>query len=84
MIVELFTRPGCHLCHDARAVIQEAARHFKFELRERNVEEDAAWESSFGQEIPVVLIDGRKQFKYRVSLPKLLRVLARAASKRRR
>ena len=66
MIIELFSRPGCHLCDEAKKVLAAAAVRHAFEFIERNVEEKAEWESQFGQEIPVVFIDGRKVFKYRV------------------
>ncbi len=77
MIVELYTRPGCHLCEEAKQILLAAAQRHQFELVERNVEENRDWEACFGQEIPVVLIDGRKAFKYRISLARLDRYLRR-------
>ncbi len=75
MIVELYTRPGCHLCEEAKQILLAAAQRHRFELVERNVEESKEWEARFGQEIPVVLIDGRKAFKYRISPSRLDRYL---------
>ncbi len=75
MIVELYTRPGCHLCEEAKQILLAAAQRHRFELVERNVEESKEWEARFGLEIPVVLIDGRKAFKYRISRRRLDRYL---------
>ena len=75
MIVELFSRPGCHLCEEARKVVLAAARVHTFQFVERNVEESADWERQFGQEIPVVFIDGHKAFKCRVNPAELDRSL---------
>ena len=80
MIVELYTRPGCHLCEEAKQILLTAAERHQFDLVERNVEENRDWEARFGHEIPVVLIDGRKAFKYRVSPRRLDRYFRREAA----
>ncbi len=77
MIVELYTRPGCHLCEEAKQILLAAAQTHRFDLVERNVEENKEWEARFGQEIPVVFIDGRKAFKYRIPPRRLDRYLRR-------
>jgi len=66
MIVEPFSRPVCHLREEARKVLLAAAGRNAFELIGRNLEDKEQWESQFGQEIPVVFINGRKAFKNRV------------------
>lgn len=78
MIVELFSRPGCHLCDEAKAVLSDAAKRFPFQLIERNVEDKEEWERNFGHEIPLVFINGRKAFKYRVPPAELQRMLSRS------
>ena len=77
MIVEIYTRPGCHLCDAAKEVLLAAGRRFRFELVERNVEDSSSWEEAFGREVPVVFINGRKAFKYRVPPKELDRLLLR-------
>ena len=67
MIIELFSRPSCHLCDEAKKVIREAARRHKFDFVERNVDDNPNWQSEYGHEVPVVLVNGRKAFKYSVS-----------------
>lgn len=79
MIIELFTRPRCHLCDDAKRVLQAAALRFDFRLIEKNVEDNAQWEFEFGEDIPVIFVNGRKAFKHRVSLAQVEKYLSRVA-----
>lgn len=64
--VDIYSRPGCHLCDDAKEVIERVRRQYPFELRVINVETDPELEAAYGTEIPVVVINGNKAFKYRV------------------
>ena len=75
--VEMFSRPGCHLCDEARDVIEEARTRFAFDFQVVNIDEDSELESAYGSEIPVVRINGNKAFKYRVSRRELERKLER-------
>ncbi|RME00694.1 MAG: hypothetical protein D6812_09305 [Deltaproteobacteria bacterium] len=73
--VELLSRPGCTLCHEAKAVLSRVRRRYPFTMIERNIEEDPDLLHRYGEEIPVVLIDGRKAFKFNVSEAALRRRL---------
>jgi len=64
--VEIYSRPACHLCDEAKEVIERVRRRIPFSLRVINIEEDQELEAKYGTEIPVVLINGNKAFKYRV------------------
>lgn len=64
--VEIYSRPGCHLCDVAKETIENVRKRVPFDLRITNVESDPALETAYGQEIPVVMINGQKAFKYRV------------------
>lgn len=75
MIIEIYTRPGCHLCDEAKEVLRAAEKRFHIEIVEKNVETDGAWKRAFGQEVPVVFINGRKAFKYRIPPKELERYL---------
>lgn len=55
----LYTRPGCHLCADAAALLRRLQSETPFELREVNVDEDAALRERYGQQIPVIAAGGR-------------------------
>ena len=62
----LYTRPGCHLCDDARAIVQglledRAARGRRTAaIHERDITTDPAWERQFFATIPVVELGGRR------------------------
>lgn len=77
MELMLYTRPGCHLCEEAKTQLQPLLAEFGLNLREVNVDSDAALAARFGEEVPVVFLDGRKLAKYRVDLPALRRALER-------
>jgi glutaredoxin len=75
--IEIYTRPGCHLCDEALAELQDATSRFDFELVQRDVQENPEWEAEFGLEVPVIFIDGRKAFKYRIPPGELRKRLSR-------
>jgi glutaredoxin len=77
LIIEIYSRPGCHLCDEAKKTILEAAGKFPFDLVERNVQENPQWEAEHGNDIPVVFIDGRKAFKHHVPPAALARYLSK-------
>jgi glutaredoxin len=64
--IDIYSRPGCHLCDEAKDVIDRVRERHAFEVRIINIEEDPELESAYGTEIPVVFINGNKAFKYRV------------------
>ena len=76
--VTLYTRPGCHLCEDAKTAIAPLLREFGFVLREVNIENDAVLEERFGWDIPVVFIGARKAAKHRVDVQQLRHQLEQA------
>jgi glutaredoxin len=73
----LYSRPGCHLCDDMKAVVEPVARQFGCSIEEVDISGDAALEAQFGSEIPVLFVNGRKAFKYRVSTHELRERLRR-------
>ena len=75
--VRLYTRPGCHLCEEARAAMLAAGCPDEFELEEINIDEDPALKKLYGWEIPVVTINGHKAFKYRLTAEEFRRKLRR-------
>lgn len=64
--VTLYTRVGCHLCDVAKDVLEEVRRERPFELATIDVDTDAVLVERYGMEVPVVTINGRKAFKFRV------------------
>jgi glutaredoxin len=77
--VTLYTRKGCCLCDDAKRVLEAVRGRAAFELHEVDIDTDAGLRSSYNDEVPVIAINGRKAFKYRVSEQELLKKLAARA-----
>ena len=73
--VVLLTKPGCCLCDTVKAQLGKLREVTPFSLREVNILEDTAAYAQFCEEIPVVFIDGRKAFKYRLDEKAFLRRL---------
>jgi glutaredoxin len=62
--VTLYSQPGCHLCDDARAVLERVRARIPFELRERDINENDALVLSHLERIPVIELDGEELFEY--------------------
>ena len=73
--IEIYSRPGCHLCDQARAVIEEFRGKYEMAIRTINVETSADLETRFGMDIPVVFLDGEEAFRHRVNPGELERKL---------
>jgi glutaredoxin len=73
----LYGRADCHLCHEMRAVVQSVARERELEVEEVDVDTDPALVAAYGAEVPVLCVNGRKAFKYRVERAALCARLAR-------
>lgn len=65
--VRLYTRPGCHLCEEARAAMRAAGCEADYELAEVNIDEDPRLQARYALKIPVITINGREAFVYRLS-----------------
>jgi glutaredoxin len=74
--VLVYTRKGCHLCEIVKESIVKLARRGGFVWREVDVDTDEQLRRQFNDEVPVVFIDGRKAFKYRMDEREFLRKLA--------
>jgi glutaredoxin len=74
--VTLYSRPGCHLCDDARAVITEVCAELGEDYVEISIDGDPDLQRRFGEEIPVTYVDGRQHDFWRVDPTRLRRALA--------
>ncbi len=61
--VTLYSRPGCHLCDDARAMLERARAQRSFELEEIDIESDDALLRRYLERIPVISLDGEEAFE---------------------
>jgi len=71
----MYSRPGCHLCDEAREVILRLGGRVPFAFEEVDVSGDDALELEYGMRIPVVLVDGRERFEIAVDAAELERLL---------
>ncbi|MEA2360510.1 MAG: hypothetical protein QOI62_3770 [Solirubrobacteraceae bacterium] len=72
MSLVLYSRPGCHLCEDARAVLARIGHPFE----ELDIEADDALLRRYLERIPVVVLDGAELYDYVVDEPDLRARLA--------
>ena len=76
--VTLYTRPGCHLCEEAKAAMAPLLQEFGGTLREVNIDEDPELRERHGWDVPVIFLGARKVAKHRVDLEQFRRQLREA------
>jgi glutaredoxin len=70
--VVLYARDGCHLCDEARRVIEQVRRTVPFAFNEVDIETDDALIRDYGIRVPVVAVDGVELFEISVDRLALL------------
>src|SRR5690606_4804669 len=73
--VLLFSRPGCHLCDDARAVVEQVCAELGVGWRGRSIAGDPELERLYAEQIPVTFVDDRQHDFWRVDPVRLRRAL---------
>jgi glutaredoxin len=73
--VIVYSRKGCHLCDIVKQTLADVQGDADFEWREVDIDADRELLQKFNDEVPVVFIDGRKAFKYRMDQRQFLRAL---------
>ena len=79
----LLTKPGCHLCEEAKTVVDSVVDKFKsehssenpIELTEVNILEDQALLEKYGEEIPVLQINSSTHAYWRIDSERLMLAL---------
>ena len=71
----LYGKPGCHLCDDARIVLQRIGTPFE----EIDITTDDALHAAYLERIPVVTLDGEERFEYFVDEAALRALLGKVA-----
>jgi thiol-disulfide isomerase/thioredoxin len=73
----IYSRPGCHLCDEMKAVVERVASSVTpaATLDVIDISSDPDLESRYGLEIPVLMVNGKRAAKYRVSEQELARML---------
>jgi len=75
-VVELYGRPGCCLCDDARVTLERLRRELGFRLVELDITADDAVHRRYFERIPVIALDGDELFHFHVDEVVLRRALA--------
>lgn len=74
--VLLLTRPGCHLCEAAREILERVSVDLGIPWQDRSIEQDPDLTARFGEEIPVLMIDGVQRDFWQIDEARLRRLLA--------
>ena len=76
--VTLYTRPGCHLCDEAKQAMLAARCADLYALQEINIDSDPSLARRYGWDIPVLIINGIETFKHRLTPSDFKREIQRA------
>jgi glutaredoxin len=77
LTLTLYSRPDCCLCEEMTEVLSQVQKEIPFTLEHVDISTDPELEARFGQEIPVLFVNGRKAFKYRLTARELRKRLKR-------
>ena len=77
MQLTIYSRPGCHLCDEMKAIVTRVTASSAGAVRidEVDISTDPQLEERYGLEIPVLLVEGKKVAKYRITEEALVRLL---------
>ena len=76
-LIRIYSKPDCHLCDIAKARVENVRRRVEFDLQVVDISNDPDLLEKYEQRIPVVTIDGKEAFVYRVSEKQLEKRLSR-------
>jgi glutaredoxin len=79
----LYSKPGCHLCDDLRALVEDLLPDLGATLQEIDVTTDPALSARYRHEIPVLMADGVEIARGRVEERTLVAALAKAGWRKR-
>jgi glutaredoxin len=78
--VTIYSRPGCHLCEEAKSQIAPLLKEFGARLTEIDIDQDPDLRARYDYDVPVIFLGARKAAKHRVDLAQFLRQLRDAFS----
>jgi glutaredoxin len=73
----LYSKPGCHLCEEVRALVDELQPLYDFAVEETDITRDPDLFARYRYEIPVLLKDGREIARGRITDRELATLLGR-------
>jgi len=74
--VVVYSRKECHLCDIVKETLMQMQGEADFQWRAVDIDADPELRQKYNDVVPVVFIDGRKAFKYRMDGRQFLRALA--------
>ena len=75
--VVIYSRVNCHLCQEAESVVREVLKDISFKLEVIYINGDQELERLYGEEVPVMLINGAKHDYFRVDKKRFSEALLR-------
>lgn len=81
MTFTLYSKPGCHLCDEMKALLAPLLTGADHRLDIVDITTDPALFAQYADEIPVLLADGREVAKYRIDEQSLRRILERGSER---
>jgi glutaredoxin len=79
----LYARKQCCLCAEMKETVRRVIERCAASLEEIDIDSSAELQAKYSDEVPVLFINGRKAFKYRVTAKELARKLRREAPRAR-
>jgi glutaredoxin len=76
----IYSRPGCHLCEEAKAQIAPLLKAFDARLTEVNIDEDPELRARYDYDVPVIFLGARKVAKHRIDIAQFRRQLRDASA----
>jgi glutaredoxin len=74
--VRLLSKPGCHLCAEARVVIESVCSDLGESFEEVDITSDPDLLATYGDQIPVTFVDGTQHDFWRVDPERLRAALS--------
>ena len=76
IVLTLYSREYCHLCHDMLAQLEAIRGALAFEVKVVDVDSDPGLEERYGELVPVLFHQARELARYRLAVPQLEAYLA--------
>ena len=70
--VTFYTKAGCHLCDDARNMLDDIAEQHEYELTETDIRSTPELFEQYRYRIPVIIIDGKKTIEGKIDFDELV------------
>lgn len=80
-VLTLYTRPGCHLCEQARAILARLCSSLALTLHEQDIDADPAFTARYGTMVPVAALAGEDVLFWPFTYSSARQVLAARAAR---